>query len=171
MPVGSNNRYINGFFARETDPEPQKYSKTVLVRVFGTEGGEPYGEVIHWNLLRPVPFKGLLELLRRIDGVADCLGLFGEENPSGCSGTYLGAEGRGLPAEYQKIIPTRQRAREGFCRETYLKKARWTVRVELFGRCHKGIQGRIHGGTAGREPVYFCSAWELMDILAGTSKP
>ncbi|NBH74007.1 hypothetical protein D3Z51_18775 [Clostridiaceae bacterium] len=46
----------------------------MLVRVFGTEGGGSYGEVIYWNLLRPVPFKGFPELLRRIDGIADCLG-------------------------------------------------------------------------------------------------
>ncbi|NBH74161.1 hypothetical protein D3Z51_19635 [Clostridiaceae bacterium] len=171
MPVGQDNRYMDATFTGETDTEPRAYSKTVLVRFWGTEGGEAYGEVIHWNLLKPVPFKGIPELLQRIDGVADYLGLFGEGSPSGSPGVYLGAEGRGLPAECQKIIPTRQRARDGFCRETYLKRARRTVRVELLGRCHKGIQGRIHGGTAGREPVYFCSTWEFMGILAGTGRP
>ena len=171
MPVGQNNVYKEGSLAGETDLEADAYSRTVLVRMLGTAEGEPYGEVIHWNLLKPVPFNGLSELLSRIDGIADFLGLFGEEDSYHQPGADPKETYEGLPAEYRERIPARQRAREGFGRETYLKKSDWTVRVELIGKYHKSFQGRIRGRMSGQGPIYFCSSQELMDFLMKDGQP
>ena len=45
------------------------YSNTMLIHISGTkeEGREPYGEIVHMNLLRPVPFHGLAQLGFRIE--------------------------------------------------------------------------------------------------------
>lgn len=144
------------------------YSNTMLIHISGTkeEGREPYGEIVHMNLLRPAPFHGLAQLGFRIDEIARFLKLQGDTSPYR-SLAQEHSEGTGLlPEEYSKVIPAGQRARYSFCQGMHLKKAQEIVRVELLGMQHMSLQGRIRCRSTGEKEVYFRSALELMYLFS-----
>ena len=152
-------------FSEETNQETKPYGKTMMVRVLGTDRGEPYGEIIHWNLAKPVPYQSLSELVLRMDGIADFLGFPGNDSLHDQKGDRLGRRDGSLPDEYRRLISTEQRAREGFCREQHLRKAQEIVCVELLGRSHGSLQGRLRGSLTGQKYLYFRSVLELMIIF------
>lgn len=178
---------------REKGVEKQEsYSNVMLVRIMSREQNsscnEFAGEIVHLNLLKPVPYQGLAELVFRIEGIARFLNLQAEEkeySPRECkmryrpseSGTEYRSLGSGpggragvLPDEYCRIVPTEQRAREGFGRGFHLKKAEDVVCVELLGRHYKSLQGRLRCKRTREQYVYFRSALELMYLFSEFSQ-
>lgn len=145
-------------------------SRTVMVRIQGVAGGEPWGEIIHLHWQKPVPYRGLAEMIFRMDEIARYLGLC-EDGPGWRSlrGDPEGENGI-LPEEYSGRISTEQRARDGFCRELHLKRARDVVCVELLGRHYMSLQGRLRCKGTGERYVYFRSALELMYLFAELSQ-
>lgn len=143
------------------------YSGVMLVRIQGIDRGEPYGEIIHLNLIKPVPYQSLAELVFRIDGIIRFLGISDGSIPyRSVRGTN--AEGNSiLPEEYCKVIPTEQRARDGFCRGFHLKKAQEIVCVEILGTSYVSLQGRMKCRQTGEKYVYFRSGMELMYLFSG----
>ncbi len=152
-------------FSEKTDQKSKTYSKTMMIRVLGADQGEPYGEIVHWNLAKPVPYQSLSELVFCMDGIAEFLGFSESSFPCCQKNAGLGSGDNRLPDEYRKAISTEQREREGFCREQHLRRGVEIVCVELLGRCHGSLQGRIRGSLTGQKYVYFRSAWELVTIF------
>jgi len=50
--------------------EPKAYSNVMMISIRKGEQGEPEGEIIHFNLLNPVPYQGIKDLGFRIDEIA-----------------------------------------------------------------------------------------------------
>lgn len=164
LPVEWKEQTDSGVFKRRTSG----YSNMMLVRISGTEeeGQEPYGEIVHMNLLKPVPYRGLAELGFRINEIARFLKLQGEAPPYR-SLDHDDKKGTGtLPEEYSKVIPCGQRARYGFCPGMHRKRAQEVVRVEVLGMQNMSLQGRIRCRSTGEREVYFRSALELMYLLS-----
>lgn len=171
--------------AKEEKSRQEIYSNIMLVRILRTDQkeaedpGELRGEIIHLNLPKPIPYQGLTELVFRIEGIARLLNLQTGNEESGPSGDGAGYRSLGsgpggkasvLPQEYCRIVPTEQRAREGFCRGLHLKKAQEVVCVELLGRHHMSLQGRLRCKSTAEQYVYFRSALELMHLFSELSR-
>ena len=45
----------------------------MLIRIFGKKDREPYGDIVHHNLGRPVPYQGAAQLVLRIDAISRSL--------------------------------------------------------------------------------------------------
>ena len=164
MPVEWKEQTDSGGIRRRASG----YSNMMLIRISGTEeeGQEPYGEIVHMNLLKPVPYRGLAELGFRINEIARFLKLQGEAPPYR-SLDHDDKEGTGiLPEEYSKVIPSGQRARYGFCQGMHLKRAQEIVRVEVLGMQNMSLQGRIRCGSTGEKEIYFRSVLELMYLFS-----
>lgn len=164
MPVEWKEQIDTGGIRRRTSG----YSKMMLIRISGTEkeGWEPYGEIVHANLLKPVPYRGLAELGFRINEIARFLKLQGEA-PLYRSLEHGYKEETGtLSEKYSKVIPAGQRARYGFFQEMHLKKAQKIVWVEVLGMHGMSLQGRIRCKSTGERDVYFRSVLELMYLLS-----
>ena len=61
------------------------YSNAMMIRIRKDEQGEPQGEIVHLNLRKPVPYRGLAELEFRICGIVRLLNLpAGREESNHC---------------------------------------------------------------------------------------
>lgn len=164
MPVEWKEQTDSGGIRRRASG----YSNMMLIRISeaGEEGQEPYGEIVHMNLLKPVPYRGLAELGFRINEIARFLKLQGEAPPCRSLNHGYKEETGTLPEEYRTVIPAGQRARYGFCPGMHRKKTQKIVRVEVLGMQNMSLQGRIRCRSTGEREVYFRSALELMYLLS-----
>lgn len=140
----------------------------MLVGICGTdeEGREPWGEIIHGSLIKPVPYRGLAELEFRMDEIARFLKLPSDTSP--CR-TLPGSHGGGmtaLPEEYRKEGSAGWRSGSGFRQGMCRKRPRELVRVELLGRYHMSLQGRVRCRSTGEREICFRSALELMYLFS-----
>ena len=115
------------------------YSNAMMIRIRKDEQGEPQGEIVHLNLRKPVPYRGLAELEFRICGIVRLLNLPAgrEESNNLLSGNIA------LPKEYCQIVPKAQWSRTDFCSRFPLSGTQETVCVEFLGNYHRSLQGRL----------------------------
>ncbi|MCI9282398.1 MAG: hypothetical protein HFG56_03805 [Lachnospiraceae bacterium] len=139
------------------------FDNTMLIHMAGS-GKEPHGEIIHCDLQKPVPYKGLAELIFRMEEIASFLQISGEAQAFRSISGEL--EVQTLPEEYCRTISMRGRTRSGFCQERYLKRIKDIIRVELIGRKYVSFQGRLQSRETEGEYIYFRSALELMYLLS-----
>ena len=128
----------------------------MLIRIFGKKGQEPYGDIVHHNLGRPVPYQGAAQLVLRIDAISRSL----DHSPSDTAfrsiqGRARDETGNGLPDEYWQKADTSPPGR-----------VRDTIYLQLIGRQHTSIQGRIWGKATRKKYVSFRSALELIYLLS-----
>ena len=146
------------------------YSNAMMIRIRKDEQGEPQGEIVHLNLRKPAPYRGLAELEFRICGIVRLLNLPAgrEESNNLLSGNIA------LPKEYCQIVPKAQWSRTDFCSRFPLSGTQETVCVEFLGNYHRSLQGRLRCRGTKERYVYFGSALELMyffsDLLRETGQ-
>lgn len=160
----------------------------MLIRVFGKKDHELYGDIVHYELKKPVPYHGAAELVLRIDAISRGLDL-----PASGSTFRSVRKARDectnvLPEEYweKEAIgkkPTDQGSidkepidhgavdqapvhREPAEKESPPPKVRDTIYLQLIGRQHTSIQGRIWGRVTRKKYVSFRSALELIYLLS-----
>lgn len=152
--------------AEKSGKKPEACSNVMLVRIFGIDLGESWGDIIHSNLRRPVPYHSLANLIFSIERIARFLNLLDEQERF-CSLAVDSSEGgMALPKEYQDKIPAGQWFRESFFREVKPKKVQAAVCVELIGGCYMSLQGRLWGEATKGRYRYFRSALELMYLFS-----
>ena len=126
----------------------------MLIRIFGKRGQEPYGDIVHDHLKKPVPYQGAAELVLKIDAISRSLNPGVAENQFRSVHRSARGTGNTLPKEYWKgeaaAIPARETD---------------TIYLQLVGRQHTSIQGRICGRFTGRKYISFRSALELIFLL------
>lgn len=127
----------------------------MLIRVQGKDRGEPYGEIVHLNLPHTIPYKSLGELVFRIDGIARFLEM-SDKRPDFRTWDSQNEE-MGSPSE-ESCSPA-----AGV--QQSLEKGQ-VVCLELIGRQHMSLQGRLCGARKGEKEVYFRSALELMHLFS-----
>ena len=172
----------------KTESGDQKISEgstAMLIRIFGTKDHEPYGDIVHYHLKKPVPYQGAAELVLRIDAISRSLNL----PPSGTAFRSVrkprDETGNVLPEEYwreeaagtadmearrktpdQSPTPAADPA-AGFGTDTSPPpRVRDTIYLQLIGRQHTSIQGRIWGRATRKKYVTFRSALELIYLLS-----
>lgn len=166
----------------------------MLIRIFGKKDREPYGDIVHHNLGRPVPYQGAAQLVLRIDAISRSLDLPPSDTAfRSIQGRSRDGTGNVLPREYWQGTDTgvQGKAREetgnglsdGYWQEKetgnglpdeYWQKAdtsppgrvRDTIYLQLIGRQHTSIQGRIWGKATRKKYVSFRSALELIYLLS-----
>ena len=85
---------------------PSQGPTAMLIRIFGRKDQELYGDIVHYGLKKPVPYRGAAELVLRIDAISRSLGHPSAESP-GTSGNRFhsvrrirGGTGNVLPEKY-----------------------------------------------------------------------
>lgn len=126
----------------------------MLIRIFGKRDQEPYGDIVHDHLKKPVPYQGAAELVLKIDAISRSL------HPESGGNRFRSVYSRGagnrntLPEEYWQEeapgVPARVKD---------------TLYLQLVGRQHTSIQGRICGRLTRRKYISFRSALELIYLL------
>ncbi len=157
---------------------PSAAPTAMLIRIFGKRDHEPYGDIVHYDLKKPVPYQGAAELVLRIDAISRSL------DPSGSGSTFRSVKKTGdesvnlLPDEYQvKEVRNRKPMaheppgqghvhREPAEKESPPPKIRDTIYLQLIGRQHTSIQGRIWGRATRKRYISFRSALELIYLLS-----
>ena len=128
----------------------------MLIRIFGKKDREPYGDIVHHNLGRPVPYQGAAQLVLRIDAISRSLDLPPSDTAfRSIQGRARDGTGNGLPDEYWQKADTSPPGR-----------VRDTIYLQLIGRQHTSIQGRIWGKATRKKYVSFRSALELIYLLS-----
>ena len=126
----------------------------MLIRIYGKENREFYGDIVHCHLEKPVPYRGAAELVLKIDAISRSLNPGVAENQFRSVHRSARGTGNTLPKEYWKgeaaAIPARVTD---------------TIYLQLVGRQHTSIQGRICGRFTGRKYISFRSALELIYLL------
>lgn len=134
------------------------YSRVMLIRVLGTESGEPWGDIVHPNLNQPVRYHSVAGLSLLIERIARLLNLPGRKEeacpPADDSGGKMGI----LAKEYQDAESPFQAARP--------ERIQLAVCVELIGGHYMSLQGRIWGGATGGRYRYFRSELELLEMFS-----
>ena len=152
----------------------------MLIRIFGKKGQEPYGDIVHHNLGRPVPYQGAAQLVLRIDAISRSLDLPPSDTAfRSIQGRARDETGNVLPREYWQGIGTgvqgkaREETGNGLPDEYWQKadtsppgRVRDTIYLQLIGRQHTSIQGRIWGKATRKKYVSFRSALELIYLLS-----
>ncbi len=151
--------------AEKSGKKPEICSRVMLVRILGTDLGEPWGDIIHPNLQRPVLYHSLADLSFSIDRIARFLNLLGEQEKLRSSEIDSGEREMILPKEYQERIPAEQWLREGFYQEVKPRKIQKAVCVELIGGHYRSLQGRLWGEVTKGHYRYFRSVLELMYLF------
>lgn len=141
------------------------FGNTMLIYMTGS-GKEPYGEIIHWDLQKPVPYRGLAELIFCMEEIASFLQISGKGPEFRSINKKLKKGVQTLPEEYHGKGSMTGRTRSVVCQEMYLRRMKDIIRVELIGRQHVSFQGRIQSRETEGEYVYFRSALELMYLLS-----
>lgn len=177
MPLEGREKPQSGRWKREPIQKGRISGNTMLIRVWGKDRGEPCGDIIHLSLPGPVPYKSLGELVFRIDGIARFLGLLDrgkdfrtwnhrkeetertlEEYGRPVSG---GRSPESLPDDWCKAFLSEDLSGEALPRED-----RQVICLELIGKQHMSLQGRLRGIRAGEKGVCFRSALELMYLFS-----
>ena len=154
---------------------------------------EPYGDIIHYHLKKPVPYQGAAELVLRIDAISRSLNLPASGNTFRSVRRPRDETGNVLPGEYWQEGPPGRKpgaARDSKGRSSLQQdvsvmegipadgsdnsgidtspppKVRDTIYLQVFGRQHTSIQGRIWGRVTKRKYITFRSALELIYLLA-----
>lgn len=135
----------------------------MLIRIRGTDGGEPYGDLIQYSLQEPMPFRNTKELVFRIAEVGRLLRPEeGEEFR-----TLRGGRGREHPGKRRGLSGRSMFETE---EDIYLRFPSAGVKeqlcLKLVGRHNMSLQGRIRGRLTKGRPVSFRSAMELMAMLS-----
>ena len=134
---------------------PSGSPTAMLIRIFGIRDREPYGDIVHYDLKRPVPYQGAAELVLRIDAISRSLNL----PPAGSMFRSVrrprDETGNVLPKEYWQEEEPGQKPR-----------VKDTIYLQLISRQHTSIQGRIWGRVTKRKYITFRSALELIYLLA-----
>lgn len=157
---------------------PPAAPTAMLIRIFGKKDREPYGDIVHYDLKKPVPYQGAAELVLRIDAISRSL------DPSGSGSAFRSVKKTGdesvnlLPDEYRAKEVTERKPmaheppdqgsahREPAEKESPPPKIRDTIYLQLIGRQHTSIQGRIWGRATRKRYVSFRSALELIYLLS-----
>lgn len=157
---------------------PPAAPTAMLIRIFGKKDREPYGDIVHYDLKKPVPYQGAAELVLRIDAISRSL------DPSGSGSAFRSVKKTGdesvnlLPDEYRAKEVTDRKPmaheppdqgsvhREPAEKESPPPKIRDTIYLQLIGRQHTSIQGRIWGRATRKRYVSFRSALELIYLLS-----
>ncbi len=167
----------------------------MLIRIFGKRDREPYGDIVHYHLKKPVPYQGSAQLVLRIDAISRSLNL----PPSGTTFRSVGRPrdetGNVLPEEYwqKEYLPEETDGPEpGTIRDGKTvsgelavrektvtdgsgssradtgppPQVRDTIYLQLIGRQHTSIQGRIWGRATRKKYITFRSALELIYLLS-----
>ena len=189
---------------KAADRGPSATPTAMLIRVFGKKDHEPYGDIVHYELKKPVPYHGAAELVLRIDAISRGLDLpdFGNTFRSvrrpGDEGTNVLPEEywrekpmgeQNPPQEVQKASGIRDTGQETGgpssgvlasgstdtspdhdgpmkSRDAPATRVRDTIYLQLIGRQHTSIQGRIWGRVTRKKYVSFRSALELIYLLS-----
>ena len=141
------------------------YSRVMLVRIYGTDRREPYGDIVHSNLRQPVLYHSLSDLIFSIDKVARSLKLLGDQEEFQSLKDDFDKRNAGLPAKYQKEVWEEHHDKKDFRWESEQKRIQNTVCVELVGGIHMSFQGRLWGSITEGRYLYFRSALELMYLF------
>lgn len=165
----------------------------MLIRIFGKRDREPYGDIVHYHLKKPVPYQGAAQLVLRIDAISRSLNLPPSETTFR-SVARPGDENRNvLPEEYWQEEtfspgPGSARDKETVSVEPPARgkstadgsgssgadgtgtspphQVRETIYLQLIGRQHTSIQGRIWGIATRKKYITFRSALELIYLLS-----
>ena len=76
----------------------------MLIRIFGSRDREPYGDIVHGHLKKPVPYQGSAELVLRIDSISRSLNLPVSEDTFRSIRRPGGESTNILPEEYWQDI-------------------------------------------------------------------
>ena len=157
------------------DPEPYKEAcgepqatppgagtTAMLIRIFGKKDQEPYGDIVHYHLKKPVPYQGAAELVLRIDAISRGFNLPASESTFRSVRRPRDETGNVLPGEYWQ----EETASEKTGDTSPPPKVRDTIYLQVFGRQHTSIQGRIWGKATRKRYVSFRSALELIYLLS-----
>ena len=161
MPVVKREQPKRGL----TKEASQVFYNQMMIVLSGVEAGEPYGEIVHWYLETPVPYHGLAELIFRLEGIARLLQVPGEDSDFRSLHGRTETKGQILPEEYCRTVSSLRRTTDNFGRKLYRRGKRDMVCVELIGRKHMSLQGKIRIRQKAGE-VCFRSALELMVLLS-----
>ena len=169
---------------------PGTGTTAMLIRIFGKKDQEPYGDIIHYHLKKPVPYQGAAELVLRIDAISRSLDLPAsgstfrsvrrprDETGNVLPGEYWQEEASGgEPGDARDMSGPQQEesAMEGISEAapgcsgitaSPPPKVRDTIYLQVFGRQHTSIQGRIWGRATRKQYVSFHSALELIYLLS-----
>ncbi|MCI8660797.1 MAG: hypothetical protein HFG54_11235 [Lachnospiraceae bacterium] len=167
--------------------EPKAYSNVMMISIRKGEQGEPEGEIIHFNLLNPVPYQGIKDLGFRIDEIARFFNLpesswtchtkreYSDDreagllsNPQEYRSLRMDLETRpwALQREFFQIVPTEWWKSGNFKNRFPAKKSQEIVYMELLGAQNMSLQGRLRCRSTRERYVYFRSALELMYFFA-----
>lgn len=140
------------------ESEDQKISEgatAMLIRIYGRKDHEPYGDIVHYHLKKPVPYQGAAELVLRIDAISRSLNIPPSESSFRSIRRPRDETGNVLPEEYWNGEDNNPPPR-----------VRDTIYLQLVGRQHTSIQGRIWGKATRKRYVSFRSALELIYLLS-----
>ncbi len=156
----------------------------MLIRIFGKKDHEPYGDIIHCDLRKPVPYQGAAELVLRIDAISRSLDLTDSGSAFRSIKKNRGGNENMLPEEYRKneavgkgrrmpgdhllespvILDFPESAAD---RNAALPPGvQDTIYLQLVGRQNTSIQGRIWGRITKKRYISFRSALELICLLS-----
>lgn len=128
---------------------------SMLIQVQGKYRDELCGEIVCLELPRPIPYRSLGELIFCIDGIARILELPGENQ-----------DFRTWNRKKEAAEMPWERVSNDSAGEILYQGARQVVCLELIGRQHMSLQGRLRGGLNREKDVYFRSALELMHLFS-----
>ena len=154
MLFRSRKKLQSDCYRREGKQGEKARSNTMLIQVQGKYRDEPCGEIVCLELSKPIPYRSLGELIFCIDGIARILDL-PDKNQD-----FRTWNGQKEVEEMSfKRLPNDSPG------GILYQGVRQVVCLELIGRQHMSLQGRIRGGL-NREDVYFRSALELMHLFS-----
>ncbi len=168
---------------------PGAGTSAMLIRIFGKKDQEPYGDIVHYHLKKPVPYQGAAQLVLKIDAISRSLDIPSSETVFRSTRRSGEETGNVLPEEYwqEKATATERKAVEQKNPEipdspeapgsTWTEgqtgtdtgsfpKVRDTIYLQLVGRYHTSIQGRIWGNATRKQYISFRSALELIYLLS-----
>ena len=164
---------------------PASGPTAMLIRIFGTKDHEPYGDIVHYHLKKPVPYQGAAELVLRIDAISRSLNLplsgttfRSVRKPRDETGNVLpeeywrdgtaGAAGMGARRKTpdRSPDPAAHSAADFDTDASPPPRVRDTIYLQLIGRQHTSIQGRIWGKATRKKYITFRSALELIYLLS-----
>ena len=126
--------YINT--GRREKLVPAGTTTAMVIRIFGSKDRELYGDIVHCHLKRPVPYQGAAELVLKIDAISRSLNLPPSGDRFRSMGRSRGRTGNTVPEEFF-TVSDQDPGPAG--------KVQDTIDLQLVGRQHTSIQGRIWG--------------------------
>lgn len=148
--------------------ETETFGKCSCAMLIGIDNavGRISGHIVQYNLARPVPFDNPGELVLRIEEI--CRYLEGGDQPR--AGTAA-AGFRTMDGKCRKkiyLLPEKYRQLRDLSAGQKLPGnilTRETFYLEVIGRQHMSLQGRLKGRRTRSQYVYFRSALELMAMI------